>query len=392
MVLGRRSYDAPPEASTDGLDAPGRPAPGTLRFRARRVRSTATTGLFILACLYTLSIARAFLIPLAVGLMVYFLLRPPVRLLKRLHIGEAWGAALVLVALCGAVGLGLYALSWPATDWLSRAPSSLQQVEAKLAPLAHRIRRLSRTAESMDKLTTVPGAPTTPEVRLKEPGFGAMFVGGMQTFLGNTLLVLTLVYFLLAEGDNFLRKLVHVLPRLRERQRAVDIAREMEVQISSYIFYTTLINAGLGVVTALAMWALGMPNPGLWGGVAFLTNFIPYLGGVVCTAIIGLAALVAFPDVGWALLVPTVFLAINTLESYFITPAIMGRQFTLSAPALFVGLLFWWYVWGTAGALLAVPMMVAFRLFCERVEGLQRIAAFMGEPTAPPVLVARDPA
>jgi predicted PurR-regulated permease PerM len=163
----------------------------------------------------------------------------------------------------------------------------------------------------------------------------------------------------------------------------VDIAREMEVQISTYILWTTLINGGLGVATTLAMWALGMPNPSLWGVLAFVTNFIPYLGGLVCTVIIGLAALVAFPDPGWAILVPLVFLLLNTLESYFVTPAIMGRQFTLDTPVLFVGLLFWWYVWGTAGALLAVPMMAAFRIFCEKVEGLQRIAAFLAAAPAP---------
>lgn len=347
------------------------------------MRSAASTGLFVLACLYTLSIARAFLIPLAVGLMVYFLLRPPVRVLRRLGIGEAWGAAIVLLGLCTVVGLGLYALSWPAATWVSRAPSAARQVQGKLAPLTSRLQRLSRTAAEVDKLATVGTAPGTPEVRLKEPGFGATFAEGMQSFLGSTLVVLSLVYFLLAEGDSFVRKLVFVLPRLKERQRAVDIAREMEVQISTYILWTTLINAGLGVATALAMWALGMPNPGLWGVIAFVTNFIPYLGGLVCTVIIGLAALVAFPDPGWALLVPLVFLLLNTLESYFITPAILGRQFTLDTPVLFVGLLFWWYVWGTAGALLAVPMMAAFRIFCEKVEGLQRIAAFLAAAPAP---------
>lgn len=378
MDLGRRGYDTT-EGGADGLEAGTRV--GMLRVRARRVRSAATTGLFVLACLYTLSAAREFLVPLAVGALLFFLLRPPVRALRRLGIPEAWGAALVLLGVCSAVGLGLYALSWPAATWLSRAPTSLRQVEAKLAPLTLRVRRLSRTADDMDKLATVGGPPSTPEVQLKEPGFGATFVGGMQTFLGNALLVLSLVYFLLAEGDGFVRKLVHVMPRLRERERAVDIAREMEVQISSYILWTTYLNAGLGVATALAMWSLGMPSPALWGFLAFVTNFIPYLGGVLCTVLIGLAALTTFQDVWWALLVPLVFLILNTLESYFITPTVMGRQFTLDTPVLFVGLLFWWYVWGIAGALLAVPMMAAFRIFCDRVEGLQGIADFLAEPS-----------
>ena len=164
----------------------------------------------------------------------------------------------------------------------------------------------------------------------------------------------------------------------------MDIAREMERQISAYLLVTTFINAVFGVVVAATLWLMGMPNPVLWGVVAAVSNFIPYLGGLISTAIIGLAALLAFADVWWALLVPTVYFAINTLEGYVITPLIMGRRFTLDPALLFVGLLFWWFVWGAPGALLAVPMMAAFKIFCEHVESLQPIAAFLGgeEPEA----------
>ena len=214
---------------------------------------------------------------------------------------------------------------------------------------------------------------------MKDAGIGTTVLGGMQSFLGGAAIVLTLVYFLLASGETVLRKIVHASPRLADRQRAVDIAREMEQQISSYLLTTTLINLAMGSVVAVALWLMGMPNPVLWGATAAVTNFIPYLGALICTAVIGLAAILAFDDIWKALLVPTVFFVINTLEGYVITPLIMGHRFTLNPALLFVGLLFWWFVWGTPGALLAVPMMVAFKIFCERVESLQPLAAFLGD-------------
>ena len=343
----------------------------------QRVWSVGATGLFVLACLYTLRTAREFLLPLVIGLMLYFLLVPAVRVLKRVGLPEGAGAAVVVLGLLIVGGLGGYALSWPATTWMARAPDGLRRVETKLKPVFRGFEELTRTAQQMEDITA--GAKTgTPEVQVKEPGIGAAFVGGMQSFLGGGAIVLSLLYFLLASGDSVLRKIVHASPRLADRQRAVDIAREMEQQISTYLIVTTFMNAAFGIVVAAALWLMGMPNPVLWGVVAAVSNFIPYLGGLVSTAVIGLAALLAFEDVWWALLVPTVYFAINTLEGYVITPLIMGRRFTLDPVLLFVGLLFWWFVWGTPGALLAVPMMVAFKIFCERVESLQPIAAFLG--------------
>jgi len=344
----------------------------------QRVWSVGATGLFVLACLYTLHTAREFLLPLVVGVMLYFLLVPLVRRLKRLGLPESAGAAIVVLTVLLVVGLGVYALSWPASTWMARAPDGLRRVETKLRPVLRSVEKLTQTAQQVEEFTTgaTPGA--TPEVTVKESGIGTTVLGGMQSLLGGAAIVFTLVYFLLASGDSLRRKMVDASPRLADRKRAVDIAREMEEQISSYLVVTTMINAVFGVVVAVALWLMGMPNPVLWGVTAAVTNFIPYLGSVICTVFIGLAAILAFEDIWKALLVPAVFFLINTLEGYLITPMIMGRRFTLDPALLFVGLLFWWFVWGTPGALLAVPMMVAFKIFCERVESLQPIAAFLG--------------
>ena len=375
MVFGRRATDRAPAERRETLRL--EPAKA-----ARRVPPAAVTGLFVLACLYTLRAAQDFLMPMVIGVMVYFLLMPIVRALRRLGLPEAGGAAVVVLSLIVVVGLGAYALSWPATSWMARAPDGLARVESKLKPVFRGVEKLTRTAQQVDEIASA-AEGATPEVKVKEPGIGETVLWGMQSFVAGAAIVLTLVYFLLASGENVIRKIVQSFPRLADRRRAETIAREMEEQISAYLLLTTMINAVFGVVVALALWLLGMPNPMLWGAVAAVTNFIPYLGSVICTGVIGLAALLAFDDVWWALLVPVVFFLLNTLEGYVITPMIMGRRFTLDPALLFVGLLFWWFVWGTAGALLAVPMMAAFKIFCERVEGLQRLAAFLGDDDAP---------
>jgi predicted PurR-regulated permease PerM len=202
--------------------------------------------------------------------------------------------------------------------------------------------------------------------------------------------VFTLVYFLLADGEELLRKIVRAFPRLKDRKRAVEIAREMERQISGYLFFTTLMNAAFGAMVAVVMWLLGMPNPMLWGFVAGVTKFIPYLGGLMCTIVLGLASMVAFEDMGRALLVPAVFLAIDTIHGNVLLPLLLGRRFTLDPTALFVGLFFWWFVWGTAGALLAVPMMAALRIFCDHVDGLQRLGRFLAGSTDADILPEAD--
>jgi predicted PurR-regulated permease PerM len=386
---GRRAYDWRPWARGDE-PAAGEPgadsaAPPTANRRVRRIRSASLNGLFVLACVYTLAVARALLVPLAIGLILYFLLRPPVRALKAARVPEPVGAALVLVALVTVVAVGVYALSWPAATWVARAPESLARVESKLRPIVHRLQRLTRTAEEMGRITeaTVPASPA-PEVKIKEPSLGTLFVGGMRSFLAGTVVVFTLVYFLLAEGDGLLRKVIRAYPRLTDRKRAVAIAHEMETQISGYLFFSTVMNVAFGALIAGVMWLLGMPNPMLWGVVAGVTKFIPYLGGLACAVVLAMASIVAFDDVWWALLVPGVFLAIDTVHGNVLLPLLLGKRFELDPAVLFVALFFWWFVWGTAGALLAVPIMSALRIFCEHVEGLKRFAAFLGGTLAEP--------
>ena len=217
------------------------------------------------------------------------------------------------------------------------------------------------------------------QVEIKGPSLTRQLFGGTTAFLSAATVVIFLTYFLLAVGDLFLQKLVGVLPQFKDKRVAVTIARETEAQISLYLFTTTLINLGVGVVTGIAMYLLGLPNAVLWGVVAAVLNFVPYVGAVANTVLLALAAFIAFEDTGRALLVPGTFLALNLIESNLVTPMIYGNRMKLNTVALFIGLVFWWYIWGVPGAILAVPIMATLKIACDHIESLAPIGEFLGK-------------
>jgi predicted PurR-regulated permease PerM len=340
-------------------------------------RHVALVGLFILALLYTLHLAKSFILPIVLAILFDFLLSPVVRALRKIGVPEPLGAGLVVLGLLGVLVIGTYRLSGPASEWLGRAPESMVTVQRRLETLRRPVEQVSKAAAQVEQATDVDGK--TPEVAVRGPNLSQQLFGGTTAFLGAATVTVFLTYFLLAVGDLFLQKLVTVLPQLKDKKTAVKIARETESQISVYLFTATLINIGVGVVTGVALQLVGMPNPVLWGVISGVLNFVPYVGALVNTVILALAALLTFEDTGRALLVPAVFTAINLIEGNLITPMILGRRMRLNTVALFIGLVFWWYIWGVPGAILAVPMMAALKIACDHIESLSPIGEFLGK-------------
>ncbi|HKU60001.1 MAG TPA: AI-2E family transporter [Gemmatimonadales bacterium] len=351
---------------------------GSLLGEHADARHVALVGLFVLAVLYTLHLAQAFILPIVLAVLLDFMLSPLVRALKKRRVPEPAGAGLVILGLLGILIAGGWYLAEPAADWIARAPRSAAAVQQKLETMRGSVEQVTKAAEQVEKATDVAGSDDARQVEIKGPGLSKQLFGGTAAFLSNATVVLFLTYFLLAVGDLFLQKLVAVLPQFKDKKTAVAIARETEAQISVYLFTSTLINIGVGVVTAIAMWLVGMPNAALWGVVAAVLNFVPYVGALVNMVVLALAALVTFDSVSRALLVPAVFFGINLIEGNLVTPMILGRRMQLNTVALFVGFVFWWYIWGVAGAILAVPMMAALKIVCDHIESLTPIGEFLG--------------
>jgi predicted PurR-regulated permease PerM len=342
------------------------------------VRSVAITGLFVLAVLYTLFFARAFLLPIVLAVLLDFLLSPVIRALKRVRIPEALGAAVIILALLGGVGGVGYSLADPARAWVQLAPQSLAKVQGRLRELRRPVDQMTRTAEQVEAATEV-SKSGPPEVVLRGPRLSERLFGSTQSILVGALETLILLYFLLAAGDLFLQKLIKVLPLLRDKKKAVAIARETEASISTYLFTVAVVNVGLGVAVTLVMLLLKMPNALLWGTLAALAEFVPYIGATVMVGLLAMAGLVVFPDVGRALLVPGAYLAVNLVQANFISPTVLGRRLTLNPVAILVGLAFWWWIWGVGGAFIAVPLLATFKIFCDHIESLAPIGEVLGK-------------
>ena len=368
--------DLVPESSAAGAQSDASRLASLLGENAD-ARHVSLVGLFLLALLYTLHFAQAFVLPIVVAILLNLLLGPVVRILRNYRIPEPLGAGILIVLVLGIVGFGVYRLTPAASAWIARAPESLATVQRKVQTLRRPVERVTRAAEQVEQATDMD--KKTPQVEIKGPSLTQQVFGGTSAALSAAMVVIFLTYFLLAAGDLFLQKLVGVLPQLKDKKTAVRIVRDTEAQISRYLVTTTVINAGVGVATGLALALVGMPNPVLWGVVAAVLNFVPYIGGLVNTVILTLAALLTFDDVGHALLVPAIFTVINILEGNLITPMIVGRRMRLNTVAVFIGLIFWWYLWGIPGALLAVPIMATIKIACDHIESLAPIGEFLAE-------------
>jgi predicted PurR-regulated permease PerM len=341
-------------------------------------KSFALSGLFLLACFYTLYFGRAFFLPIVLSLLLNFLLSPVVRGLKKIHIPEALGAGLVILSLLGLLGLGIFELAAPAYNWIGQAPQSLHKVESRIRDLKKPVQTMSKATEQVEKIAKVAGGPSTPQVQVTTESLGSRVFSRATDFVADAAVMFILLYFLLASGDLFLRKLIKVLPSRADKQRAVEIARQIETEVSTYLATITLINVVMGLAVWGAMALIGVPNPLLWGVLATFANYIPYLGAITMVAVLAMVGLLTFPDLPRALIPPGAFLGLHLLESYLLTPMILGRRLTLNPVVIFLGLTFWGWMWGITGAILAVPIMMVFKILCEHSEPLSPVGEFLG--------------
>lgn len=343
------------------------------------VRSVAVTGLFVLALFYTLYFARAFILPILLAILLDFLLSPVVRALKRVRIPVPLGAGIIVLALVGGIGYGVYRLSGPAQEWIASAPASMGKVQAKLRSIRRPIEQVSKTADKVAEATSTSATPGQQQVVVKGPSLSSRVFGTTREIITGFLEVMLLLYFLLAVGDMFLQKLIKVLPQFRDKKKAVAIARDTEAAVSTYLYTVTLINMGQGVAVAIGMLIIGMPNAALWGVLAGLLEFIPYVGAAVMTGTLLMAGLVTFDTTGHALLPAAVYLATNFVQSNLVSPMVLGNRLTLNPVAIFIGLVFWLWIWGVPGAFIAVPLLATFKIFCDHIESLAPIGEFLGK-------------
>lgn len=345
-----------------------------------RAAQYATLGLFVILAGWVVSRAPAIVNPILLAVLLNYLFSPLVRKLRRRKLPGGITAALLLLLVFSGVGATAVALARPAADWIGRIPES----RARLRDLTRAIR--ARVEPVMEAATEVQEAARemegtgrrAQEVKVTESTLVKRMADRASAIAGGAVMTFFLALLLLAPGDVFQQKLLDILPTSRRREQLREISAEVEQQISRYLGSVVLINAAVGVVTGVAMWLVGMPNPALWGVIAGVLNFVPYLGALATVAIIGLAALITFEEPARALVPPLVFLGLNLLEGNLVTPKLVERWLKLNAVASFLAVIVLWALLGIPGALMAVPILVVVKVVCDHIESLKGFGSFLG--------------
>ena len=334
-------------------------------------------GLFALGVFAVLYLASAIILPIVFAFVLNLLLQPAVRLLGRLHLPRAVGALLAVLLVIGAlVGL-VAALSVPAATWAERLPEGIPRLEAHLEVIKGPIQALQKVIQQAEQAADAPpGRGSIVSVRRDLGITGALFAGTRSVLDGLFTTVLVL-YFLLVAGDIFLRRIVEILPTFSNKRQAVDISQQIQEDISAYLLTITAMNAAVGVATAAAMYLCGLGDPLLWGTTAFLLNYIPILGPLFGVGIFVLVGMLSFDGLGWALLPPALYFGIHLVEGETVTPMLLARRFTLNPVLIILSLVFWFWMWGVLGAILAVPMLAILKIICDRLRPLKALGHFL---------------
>jgi predicted PurR-regulated permease PerM len=359
------------------------------------VRSFSLLMLTVLAVIFTLHWAKAVFIPLMLGVMISYALSPLVSLIQKWHVPRAIGAAVLLLGIVGGTGYLVYSLSDDAAGLIETLPDAAQKfrltLRAERGTTEGTMEKVQKAATQIERAANETGAPApgTPSgvtrVQIEKPKINIkdyLLMGTLGVFgaIGQTGIVLFLAYFLLVSGDTFRRKLVRITgPTLSKKKITLQVLDEINGQIQRYLLVQIFTSILVGVATWLAFLWIGLEHAAIWGIAAGVLNSIPYLGPVVVSGGTALVALLQFGTIDMALVVGGVSLAITSLEGYLLTPWLTGRASRMNAVVVFVGVLFWGWLWGVWGLLLGVPIMMVIKAVCDRVEDLKPIGELLGE-------------
>ena len=388
----------PPASEPAPPDLAATPAPEPERERLLLhmpvdVRSASLIFLAVLAGIFTLHWAAKVFIPLMLTLLLTYALAPLVDKLQQWRLPRWLGAAVVLLGLGGGLGWTGYSLSDSASQLLDALPAAAQKLRQAVrtkSTVASPLDTVQKAATQLEQAAQENAAKvTTPRgvtrVLIERPGFNVrdyLVSGtlGLLTAIGQLTLIAFLTYFALCSGDTFRRKLVRMAgPSLQKKRITVKVLDEITGQIERYLLVQILTSAVVGLATGLAFWALGLENAAVWGIIAAVTNLIPYVGSVIVMAASALVAFLQFNSIEMALAVGGASLLIHTLVGNLLTPWLTSRTSRMNPVAVFVGVIFWGWLWGIWGLLLGVPVLMVIKAVCDRVEDLQAVGELLGE-------------
>lgn len=354
--------------------------------------SKATITIATIIVFYLMYLTKAATFPLVLSVLVALPMRPVVRFLNRqLKFPKFLGALLSVSVLVGLLVATIFWVAGPAKSWMMDAPESFRKAERKMADIFASVEDIKTASEELEKITSGNGdgqstQPTSESVdkpvpvEVKPPSFTSIVLDTTGNVVAGMVIAVSMVFMLLAFGDNFQRAAVGLLETRMDRWNAENMVAEIEKTISRYLFIYTLINVVLGCTIGTLLWLLGMPNPILWGVMAGLLNYIPFVGLLVGTVVVALVAVVTFDSIAFAMLAPAIYLGVNGIEANLITPCILGRGMRLNVILIFVSIVIGGWMWGVGGAIIAVPILAAAKIVCDHHEPLHNFGVLLGAP------------
>jgi predicted PurR-regulated permease PerM len=328
--------------------------------------------------------AQEIFIPIALGLVFTALLRPVVRALSRFRIPAPATATLVVLSCVGVFAASVFLFSRPVRAWVNEAPKTLAAARGKLEKLRRPIKQVSQAVEKVQKEVTgaeekaKPAQAAAPASSPAIPAFVGRVFATTTGILGALLQTIVIVFLLLATGDLFTRKLAAVMskPVTGTAESTVGAA---EAVMRRYLIVTALINAGQGLVIIPVMMLIGMPNPALWGLLTFVFEFLPYIGALFMVVALSITGFATFDSLGHVLLAPIAYITISTIQNNAVSPFAYGSGLRVNPLVVLLGVLVGWFLWGVAGAFVAVPLLAAVKVFADRSGRDSRLATILDE-------------
>lgn len=348
--------------------------------------SIATIICATLLCIYALYLGRTLFVPIATGLFAYLAVRPLVRALRDFGVPSTPAAVLISVAAILSVGIAFYLLSGPFTSLINEAPETVRNAKHKLAFIFDRLESLNKMTEEDGLNATSAGEEKQSPVlvQIQQPAWlaSAPLLSSTGNVLSGLAVSAVLCFFLMASGDGLLNSIISVMPSFRSKRRIVETVQSVQDALSRYLALVTLINIGLGISVALVTWMLGVTSPLMWGVIAMVLNYIPVVGATIGIVSLFLVSLMQFDNLTMAFIAAGAFATLTTIEGQFITPSILGRSMEMSPVMVFLSLVIWGWLWGLMGVFLAVPILIAGTMICERLD---RLSAFSSVLSGSPI-------
>jgi len=359
------------------IESPGASRPSRLVPFASHLLIPLLAAILAVLGIAGLQFASSLLVPIVAAVLLTLLLGPLVRWMCRFGVVEPVAAAIIVFGTVILIISAIVVLAGPATEWLRRAPATMHQVEEKLRSIEP-LSVIQATAMSLAHLTGAAGDSSAATIQVVPPGPLSEMGWTTAHVVGGLLSVVFLTFFLLASGSMFRRKVAYLVPGGVQRTRMKRALYEIEQQMSRYLLINTLISIGFGLATWGLLALIGVPNALLWGTLAGLSNYIPYLGAAATVVMIGIVTLATFDGTQATILACGGFLLLDLIKGHLVCPLVLGRRLPLNTVAILLSLLFWGWVWGIMGVIIAVPLTVMIQIVCSHTERFRGVGIVLG--------------